>query len=254
MPGASSRARSARTAPPSRPSPRSATPSRSGCARRARTRVTSSSGRPSRSAPTSSVSAADPRAAPDRIGQRLAGPATSATRSTRQLGRSPPRVRTATPKIAPMLARTAFGAYGSAHPGPSATLRGAERQRAAQHRADVARVADARAGTRTAGRPARAASAARTRRSRACPSPASRRRQRCRVHVGEARARRALSQPRDTPPRAGHPASSAAAIRSSPSALNLPARSRSRLACRRRTSFSRWLCGEVMVIERVDCR
>ena len=58
-------------------------------------------------------------------------------RPTARRARAGPRTR------APIDARTAFGPYGSAVPGPSATRGGAERLRRAQHRADVARVVDA---------------------------------------------------------------------------------------------------------------
>ncbi len=63
----------------------------------------------------------------------IVSPGSSATVAARATG---------TWKIAPMLARTAFGPYGSAQPGPSTTAGGAERERAAQHRADVAGVGD----------------------------------------------------------------------------------------------------------------
>ncbi len=71
---------------------------------------------------------------------RRAAPRASATRAT------------GTEKIAPMLARTALGPYGSAQPGPERDRRGAEGERRAQDGADVARVADAPQRDAAAGR------------------------------------------------------------------------------------------------------
>ena len=79
---------------------------------------TTSPGRPSRSAPTSSVTAGTPPSAGPRSGSRapasraMRSPGSSPTSPTRAIGRE---------KMAPMLARTAFGECGSAQPGPSAT-------------------------------------------------------------------------------------------------------------------------------------
>src|SRR5205807_2242302 len=77
---------------------------------------TTSAGRPSRSAPTSTVhgsSIAPPSSCSLARGVSATRvPGSAASSSTRASG---------TAKIAPMLARTAFGEWGSAHPGPSAT-------------------------------------------------------------------------------------------------------------------------------------
>ena len=61
----------------------------------------------------------------------------------RQPRRSSVARASGTAKIAPMLARTAFGLNGSAVPGPIATDDGAERLGGAQDRADVAGIVDA---------------------------------------------------------------------------------------------------------------
>ena len=98
--------------------------------------ATTSSGRPSRSAPTTSVTSPSGRAAARRRGPpaRSCGPAAPRPSRTRATGTS---------NSAPIDARTAFGPYGSAVPGPSATRSGAEGQRAPQRGADVAGVVDA---------------------------------------------------------------------------------------------------------------
>ena len=72
--------------------------------------------------------------APSRATSAIRRPGSSATSRTRATG---------TENSAPIEARTALWPYGSALPGPSATQRRAERQRGADDRADVARVADA---------------------------------------------------------------------------------------------------------------
>ena len=97
-------------------------------------------------------------------------------RPARPAARRRPRTRaTGTAKIAPIDARTALGPNGiGACPGPSATLPAPNASAAAQHRADVARVADApqRDAQRPAGR--RAQRCVVDRRARACPSRARR--------------------------------------------------------------------------------
>jgi len=81
--------------------------------------ASTSGGRPSRSAPTSSVSPpARASAATTRSGSSAA--ALSAIRSPGSR-RTSSTLASVTAKIAPMLARTAFGEWGSAQPGPSAT-------------------------------------------------------------------------------------------------------------------------------------
>ena len=125
---------SSRTAPPSPPSRRSATPRRSGCARCARSAATHLLGQPV-------ALGADQqrrRAARDVAGgpaQRARG-ASGEQRDAlaRQLAERRCTRASATAKIAPMLARTAFGEYGSAQPGPSATH---EAPKACAERSDV---------------------------------------------------------------------------------------------------------------------
>ncbi len=79
--------------------------------------ATTTSGSPSRSAPTTSdTSPAGPTAssgAPSRATSAIRRPGSSATSRARATGTS---------NSAPIDARTAFGPYGSALPGPSATL------------------------------------------------------------------------------------------------------------------------------------
>ena len=119
---------------------------------------------------------------------RPAGPGSSPMLRTRATG---------TENSAPIDARTALWPYGSALPGPSATRDGAERQRGADDRADVAGVADA--PQRDAPRPdRRATSAAGRRRSRACPSRAGRPRPARAAHrdAVEAAARRRVARGR----------------------------------------------------------
>ena len=82
------------------------------------------------------------------------------------------RGATGTAKIAPMLARTALGPKGSAQPGPSTTVAAPNASGAAQHRADVARVARRRAGRRRAGPAALRPALLVDRRAPACPIPA----------------------------------------------------------------------------------
>ena len=77
-----------------------------------------SAGSPSRSAPTTSVSVRRARA---RAAARPAR-ADERDRAARQLGDARDARTTGTAKIAPIDARTALGPYGSAVPGPSATL------------------------------------------------------------------------------------------------------------------------------------
>ena len=81
--------------------------------------ATTCAGRPSRSAPTSSVSA--PRGSSARSAQRLARRRRAARRARPAAPPTSLHAREATEKIAPMLARTAFGECGSAQRGPSAT-------------------------------------------------------------------------------------------------------------------------------------
>ena len=235
-----------RTAPRSPPSPRSASRAAIGMrALRSQAGDARSAGRPSRSAPTSSVSSlARPRAEPSRSAS--GAPATSAMRCARQLADGPRR------------ARERHGedrAHARAHrlrrvrvraAGPERDAGGAERVRGAQHRADVAGVADAVQVHAQRTRRARP-SAARRRRSRACPSRARRPRRSARgLDVVRSRA-----PPR---PRAGEAVAlerrgarraAAAATRSSPSAGEAcRCASRSRLVCRRRSGLqARVLCG-----------
>ena len=224
---------SPRRARRSRPSPRSATRARSGCARRGRRPRRPPSGSPSRSAPTSSVPSPAAGAA-----QRLAAArATSAIRVAGQLVDDVATRASGTAKIAPMLARTAFGQYGSAQSGPSATQEAPKASARAQRPCRRCRGRRRPAGTRTAARRA-APSAARRRRARACPSRASR----------PPPARRARRRRRPPLPRRhgalerASPAASAAASRSSPSARKRP----SRRGSRRRQAAQRLEAGVVV--------
>ena len=141
---------------------RSATPSGSGCARPRRRPPRPRPGSPSRSAPTTSVTslAAAPASsgAPARATSAIRRPGSSATSRTRATGTS---------NIAPIEARTALGPYGSALPGPSATLPAPNASAERSDGADVAGVVDApqrqaeRAGGRR--RPALAVDAERAR-------------------------------------------------------------------------------------------
>ena len=129
----------ARTAPRSRPSPRSASRAvvADGCAPALAAR--SASGKPS------------PLGAHQQTRRGRRARARAASRSARRVEREPSCRRSSSSvaraggraKIEPMLARTALGEYGSAQPGPSTTGPSAERVRRADDRADVARVLDA---------------------------------------------------------------------------------------------------------------
>ena len=235
-----------RTAPRSRPSRRSATPPRSGCARRARTPHDLRSASPSRSDPTSSVTTtADRREPAAQRGQRLAGAGDERDALARQRARrrstraSPPR------RPPPCSPAPPWASTGPRSRGPSATHDGAERLRAAQHRAHVARDRRPRADTRTAGPRARPpallvhADHARARAERRD------RRERRRLDVVEAPLRRAACPPAGSPPRA--PTRRPRRPRSDPRPRRRTCRlrSRSRLVCRRRSAFRRGLCGEM---------
>ena len=252
-----SRAGSSRTAPPSRPSRRSATPRRSGCARPARTPPPRLAGSPSRSAPTSRVTGrvacGDRRSIRRRSAQRrsielrrLAGSGDQRDPLARAARRSTPRARAGTAKIAPMLARTAFGECGSAQPGPSATRAAPNACARAQHRAHVPRIADA--VQVHAQRPARRLGPALLVDADHARARAERRdgRKRVRARRRESPRRRASSRRCDSPRRhAGRPL---ARRRSGPRPRprSVPLRSRSRLLCRRRTAFRRGLWEEAM--------
>ena len=184
-----------------------------------------------------------------RARQRPPAPAHERDRRPRQPAIGPLDARRAARvNTAPMLARTALGPNGSALPGPSATLAGAERL--ARERSTVPTLPGSRTPCRyDAQRPGRRRRPALLvdRQRRACPSPARRRRPAARARPrspGSAAAgRRSSARP------AAQPAASAAASRSSPSATNRPARSRSRRRCvSLRISLSFWLWGLVMVM------
>ena len=215
------------------------------------------------------ICATRPQAASTSLGQPLAlgadqqrhrpraalAPRSRAPAARRRPPRAPPARRAAraasltrassTSKIAPMLARTALGECGSAQPGPSATEERAERLRAAQHRSDVPGIGDAVQVDAQRTDAAPPASAARRPRSRACPSRAPRRPPGPRARRRESPARRGRCR-RSGSPRRRAPGPAAAAIRSSPSATNVPLRSRSRLPASRRRAFRRGLWGEAM--------
>src|ERR1700733_145877 len=141
-----------------------------------------------------------------------------------------------------MLARTAFGPWGSAQPGPSATH---EAPNAWAERSTVPTLP----GSPTRCRYTHSGPAAVTQR---CSYTASTRVPEPSADTLASAARSTswkLSSPRLQPAslypsRTGRPARLAAAIRSSPSARKVPLRARSRLVCRRRTAFNRGFWGD----------
>ena len=141
--------RTGRRSPPSR---RSATPTGSGCGRRRSAAASTSAGRPSRSAPTSSV--ASPGSGPV---SGSPSPATSAMRSPGRSARRPllvarcARRRSRHPRDRhredrPHARPHRLGPVGVGAAGAQRDAGRSERERAAQHGADVAGVADAPQG------------------------------------------------------------------------------------------------------------
>ena len=231
---------SSRTAPPSRPSPRSATRRRSGCARRARRRPPRSPAGPrARRRPAASA----PRAARSpAAAERLARVGGQRDALARQLRRSPDaRERHREDRAharAHRLRRVRVGAAG-----PERHARGAERRAPSAAPCRRCPGRRRRAGRRTAA-PRAGPSAARRRAITRVPEPS----------VRDARQRARLTSWKPSPPRPepGEAVAlerrrarrcAAAAMRSSPSARNVPAARALALVCRRRSAFRRGFCG-----------
>ena len=142
-----------------------------------------------------------------------------------------------------MLARTAFGAWGSAQRGPSATQ---EAPKACAERTIVPTLPGSRDAVQVhAQRPDGRAPAllvdGEHARARAERGDA---RERRRLDLVEAAARRARVPAAGSPRAARGPPACAATMRSSPSAMKVPLRSRSRRRCRRRRAFRRGFWAE----------
>ena len=189
--------------------------------------------RASRSPAASSASGRPARAASATV-----RPGSSSTRATRTTG---------TAKIAPIDARTAFDAVRVGGARAERDAAGAERERRAQHRADVAGVVHA--PQRDAHRPGR---------RRRPALRVDRERARARAELGDLLqqvrrdllARRAPSRPRTAAAPAASPPRAAASIRSSPSATNVRVLSRHLRPASLRTCLSCSLWGLVIGIGR----
>ena len=215
---------------------------RSGSARTRRTRASTSSGSPSRSAPTSSVQ----RRAAARSGPRSGSPAPAHERDrARPAARASAvdaRERDGEDRAHARAHRLRAVGVGAA--GPERDARGAEGLRGAQHRADVAGVADAVQvhAQRPRGRaPALLVDADHARARAERGDARERRRARRR---GSPRAPSPVPAQRGSPRRGARPgAPRPPRSRSSPSATKRPLRARSRLPCSRRRAFRRGSAG-----------